>query len=175
MTMQTLTSFVKVRGTAADRTAFRLSDIPQNQEIEFFETDTGDVYAGSRDGWDRKIAGGALLVNAAFIPSSYTGNLTMDGTAQVEALATGVRKVQIANLGVTTEAIRVAFGTDATDAGDNLTIVSTAATTGYYIPAAAEGGSQSVVVLGVPALATHIAVCRAVTADTQSVAVTQGV
>jgi hypothetical protein len=65
MTIQTLTSFAKVRGTAAERAAMRLSDIPQNQEIEFTETDTGDVYTGSRDGWYQGGANGAALVDAS--------------------------------------------------------------------------------------------------------------
>ena len=114
-----------------------------------------------------------------FTPSSYNTNLTMDGTAQTFALATGVARgqgyVHICNLGATTEAIRVAFGTDATDAGDNLNIAAEAATTGYYIPAAADAGGASCVILGAPSNATHCAVANAVAADTQTVAVTQGI
>ena len=110
-----------------------------------------------------------------FTPSSYDADLTMDGTAQTGAIATGATKIQFVNLGATTEAIRVAFGTSASDAGTNLTIAAAAATTGYYIPAEAEGGTQSIVVLGVPTSATHYAVANAVAADTQDVAVNQGV
>ena len=109
-----------------------------------------------------------------FIPSIYSANLTMDGTAQGIALTADMTKVQFVNLGVTTEAIRVAFGTSELDAEANLAIVAAAATTGYYIPASPEGGSQSVVVLGVPEGATHYAVANDVAADTQLVAVNQG-
>jgi len=98
----------------------------------------------------------------------------MDGTAQGIALTADMTKVQFVNLGVTTEAIRVAFGTSELDAEANLAIVAAAATTGYYIPASPEGGSQSVVVLGVPEDATHYAVANDVAADTQLVAVNQG-
>lgn len=114
-----------------------------------------------------------------FTPSSYDADLTMDGTAQTGALATGVKLgqgvVQFCNLGATTEAIRVAFGTSAADAGNNLNIAGSLATTGYYIPAAADAGSAAFVVLGVPLDATHYAVANAVLGDTQTVAVNQGV
>ena len=69
MSIQTLTSFAKVRGTAAERAAMRLSDIPQNQEIEFIETDTGDVYTGSRDGWYQGGSAGKALVSQATLLS----------------------------------------------------------------------------------------------------------
>ena len=114
-------------------------------------------------------------IGGDFTPSSYDADLTMDGTAQTGALATGATKVQFANLGATTEAIRVAFGTSASDAGDNLNIATGAATTGYYIPAAADAGGASVAILGVPVTATHYAVANAVASDTQTVAVNQGV
>lgn len=113
--------------------------------------------------------------HVGFIPSSYDTDLTMDGTAQGVAIATGATKIQFANRGATTEAIRVAFGTSELDAEGNLNIAAAAATTGYYIPAAADGGSQSVIVLGIPAAATHYAVANAVAADTQTVSVTQGI
>jgi len=114
-------------------------------------------------------------IGGVFTPSSYDADLTMDGTAQTGAIATGATKIQFVNLGATTEAIRVAFGTDATDARNNLNVLAGAATTGYYIPAEAEGGSQSVVVLGVPAAAEYYAVANAVATDTQVVAVNQGI
>ena len=84
---------------------------------------------------------GTGLKSSFFTPSQYDADLTMDGTAQTGAIATGATKIQFVNLGATTEAIRVAFGTSALDAGNNLTIAAAAATTGYYIPAEAEGGS----------------------------------
>jgi hypothetical protein len=110
----------------------------------------------------------------AFVPSTYAADLTMDGTAQSVALATGVTKLYVVNRGATTEAIRVAFGTSASDAEGNLNISAAAATTGYFIPAAADAGAASVITLGVPTTATHFAVANAVAADTQAVAVTQG-
>ena len=120
---------------------------------------------------------GSAHVMDGFKPSQYDANLTMDGTAQSVALATGVKqgagRIHVANTGATTEAIRVAFGTSAANAEANLTISAAAATTGFYIPAAAEGGTPTV--LGVPANATHYAVANAVASDTQVVAITQGV
>ena len=110
-----------------------------------------------------------------FIPSQYDTNLTMDGSAQSVVLATGVTKVYFANQGAVTEAIRVAFGTSAANAEANLNIAGGLATTGHYIPAAANAGSQSAQTLGVPTLATHYAVANAVAADTLVVSVTQGV
>lgn len=115
----------------------------------------------------------------AFTPSSYDADLTMNGTAQSGALASGVARglgaVYFGNLGATTEAIRVAFGTSAADAEGNLTISAAAATTGHYIPALADGGANAFQILGVPANATHYAVANAVAADTQTVTVTQGI
>lgn len=121
--------------------------------------------------------GGAAKVQDGFKPSSYDANLTMDGSAQSVALASGVSlgagRVHVVNTGATTEAIRFAFGTSAANAEANLTHVTNLATTGVYIPAAAEGGQPTT--LGVPALATHYAVENAVASDTQVVAITQGV
>ena len=113
-----------------------------------------------------------------FLPLNYDADLTMDGTAQsvalIDAVKEGGGKVQFANRGATTEAIRVAFGTSALNAEAGLTIAAAAATTGYYIPAAADAGCQSIAVLAVPDDATHYAVANAVAADTQDVSITQG-
>lgn len=124
-----------------------------------------------KGGWDYFQEEGNHVV---FVPSTYSADLTMDGTAQSGAIATGAKKIQFCNLGATTEAIRVAFGTSASEAEGNLNIAAAAATTGYYIPAAADAGSQSVAVLGVPPSATYYAVANAVAADTQKVTVNQG-
>jgi len=125
------------------------------------------------------LSGGATKVADGFKPSQYDAALTMDGTAQSVALATGVKlgagRVYFANQGATTEPVMVAFGTSAANAEANLNIAAAAATTGHYIPAAADAGSQSAQTLGVPALATHYAVANAVAADTQVVTVTQGI
>jgi len=134
-----------------------------------------DVGAPFERGPDEKLRQRVVVGNAEFTPSSYDADLTMNGTAQTGALATGATKVQFGNLGATTEAIRVAFGTDAADAALNLTIVAAAATTGYYIPASAEGGANAFAVLGRPKLATHYAVANAVALDVQVVTVTQGI
>lgn len=119
---------------------------------------------------------GALHVMDGFRPVSYDANLTMDGTAQSVALAStvasGCGRVHVVNTGATTEAIRFAFGTSAANAEAGLTIAASAATTGFYIPAAAEGGKPET--LGVPSYATYYAVANAVASDTQVVAVTQG-
>ena len=121
--------------------------------------------------------GSAIKTADGFKPSSYDANLTMDGTAQSVALASGVAlgagRIHVVNTGATTEAIRVAFGTSAANAEANLTISAAAATTGHYIPAIADGVGEAL--LGVPALATHYAVANAVASDTQVVAITQGV
>ena len=108
-----------------------------------------------------------------FTPSQYDTDLTMNNTAQGVALATSASKLFIINGGATGKAIRVAFGTSEGNAGDNLTIVSGAATTGHYIPSPADGYGSCV--LGVPAGATHYAVANAVAGDTQVVYITQGV
>lgn len=132
---------------------------------------TGDVKQSSGATWYRS----PLHERPYFTPSSYDSTLTMDGTAQSVALVGGARKLHVANLGATTEAIRVAFGTSAANAEANLTISTGAATTGFYISAAADNAANSAVILGIPALATHYAVANAVAADTQTVAVTQGI
>lgn len=119
--------------------------------------------------------GGAAKNTELFTPSVYSTELTMDGTAQSGALSSGTLKVQFVNLGATTEAIRVAFGTSAADAEGNLNISAAAATTGYYIPAATQSPSGHIVTLGVPKAATHYAVANAVASDTQTVIVNQGV
>ena len=124
-----------------------------------------------KGGWDYFQEEGNHVV---FVPSSYDADLTMDANGESGAVASGSTKIQIANRGATTEDIRVAFGTSAANAISNLTIATGAATTGYYLPAAADGGSQSVVVLGIPATATHYAVGTATASKTQTVSVTQG-
>jgi len=119
---------------------------------------------------------GETPVSDGFTPLTYAANLTMDGTAttNVVAIATGATRVRVANLGATTEAIYFVFGTSSANATANLTHVTNLATTGVYIPAAVQGGSQSVAVLGVPYLATHFALENAVASDTQDVNVIQG-
>lgn len=109
-----------------------------------------------------------------FVPSSYESDLTMDGTAQTVAIATGAKKARIVNQGATTEAIRVAFGTSSADAGTNLGISTGAATTGVFIGAAADGYTPEIV-LGIPDDATHIAIANATASDTQVVHLELGV
>lgn len=125
------------------------------------------------------VTGGAVHSMDGFKPSQYDADLTMDGTAQSVALATGVKlgagRVEFSNLGATTESIRIVFGTSAANAEANLNIAGGLATTGNYVGAAAEVGSESVKLRGVPALATHYAVANAVASDVQVVSVTQGV
>lgn len=125
-------------------------------------------------------SGGSAHVADGFKPSVYATDLTMDGTAQTVALASGVKlgagRVRVVNQGPTTEAIRVAFGTSAANAVVNLTMTGgTHATTGTYLPALADAGAGAIIILGVDALATHIAVANAAAADTAVVSVEQGI
>ena len=129
-------------------------------------------YVKSSDGSDIGLVG--VKGGIAFTPSQYDADLTMNDTAQAVALATGALKVKVVNRGATTEAIRFAFGTSAANAQANLTIVSGAATTGDYLPSAADQGDGEMV-YGVPALATYYAVANALASDVQIVSITQGV
>ena len=139
--------------------------------------------AGSDDGSGNRLKvplrvhGESVLVNSGFMPGSYDPDLTMNGTAQSGAIATGATKLQFCNLGLTTEAIRVAFGSTALEAEGNLNIVAAAATTGYYIPSLTDAGAGACVVLVVPtaALGGFYAVANAVALDVQIVAVNQGI
>ena len=110
-----------------------------------------------------------------FTPADLSDNLVMNGTARIIALSADTTKLQITNLGATTEAIRVAFGASSAEATANLTIVSAAATTGYYIPAIADAGAGAIREPGVPSGATHAAICNALAGDVQTVLVVQGV
>lgn len=116
---------------------------------------------------------GSTVADTDFRPSVYAADLTMNGTAQAVAIASGATKLRVSNRGATLKAIRLAFGTSASEAQANLTIVSAAATTGMYIFAPADGfqGSQ---IIGIPSLATHFAVANAVAADVQVVSIEQG-
>ena len=120
---------------------------------------------------------GAALVADGFKPSQDSiSDLTMDGTAQAVALASGTNRIVIWNQGATTETIRYAFGTSSANASANLTIAAAAATTGIKVPAYADFGVLCMTQpIGVPALATHIAIANAVAADTQAVQLIQGV
>jgi hypothetical protein len=118
--------------------------------------------------------GSVAVVNPdVFTPSQYDADLTMDGTAQSVALATGASKLRIVNTGATTEDIRLVFGSSASAAETNLGIAAAAATTGMVIQPEADG--VGTVVIGVPSGATHYAVANAVASDTQVVNVTQGI
>jgi hypothetical protein len=128
---------------------------------------------------ETRVSGGATQTADGFKPSQYDADLTMSATGTAVALASGVSlgdgRIHIVNQGVTTEAIRVAFGTSSANALDNLTIVAGAATTGYYMPSNVDVPAGGIATLGVPALATHYAVAPAVAGDVQVVSVTQGV
>lgn len=122
--------------------------------------------------------------NRKFKPSDYVTALTMNGTAQVITLATGVAlglgTVDIYNKGPTTAAIKVAFGISSADAQANLGLTGVApnvyASTGQYeIPTFADAGTLCREQLSVPALATHMAVANAAAGTTAPVSVAQGV
>ena len=127
-----------------------------------------------KGGWDRFQEVGR---HTGFTPSQYDADLTMDGTAQSVALATGTTKLRIVNTGATTEDIRIVFGASASAAETNLTMTTDGApehaTTGMLIQPEADG--VGTVVIGVPSDATHYAVANAVASDTQVVNITQGV
>ena len=110
---------------------------------------------------------------STFTPSNYETDFTMDGTAQSDALAEGVKKLQVVNKGATTEDVRVAFGTSSANAEANLNITTGAATQGFWIGAAADGYDADVII-GVPRSATHYALANGTAADTQTVSVAQG-
>lgn len=143
-----------------------------------YETTLSGANGSKRGNANPAYTNDAAHVMDGFTPSTpYATNLTMDGTAttNVVAIATGVARIRVANLGATAEAIYFAFGTSSSNASANLTHSTNLATTGVYIPAATEGGSQSIVTLKVPDLATHFAIENAVASDTQDVNVIQGV
>jgi len=134
----------------------------------------------SGDSEAQTVIGGAAHVADGFKPSSYDVDITIvAGTAQYGALATGVKlgagRVKFVNRSATTHDARIVFGTSEADCLTNLTVSGGLATTGYYLPAIADGGAISATVLGVPALATHYGILNATAAKTPTVAVTQGV
>ena len=127
-------------------------------------------------------AAGLVVVKGGvdFTPSEYDEDITIvAGTTQYGELAAGVKlgagKVTFFNRSATTHDARVVFGTSEANALANLNVVTAVATTGYYIPAMADGGAASKLVLSVPALATHYAVLNATTLKTPTVAITQGI
>lgn len=125
-----------------------------------------------KGGWDYFAEEGNHVV---FVPSTYSADLTMDATGESLALATGVTKVYVVNQGVTTEDLRVAFGTSAADAITNLAIAAGAATTGYYLPSNVDIPGAGIVTLGVPSGANYIACAPGTAGDTQAVSIVQGV
>ena len=119
--------------------------------------------------------GGASKDTSLFTPSTYSADLTMDADGETLALADGTKKVYIVNQGVTTEDLRVTFGTTAADAITNLAIVAGAATTGYYLPSNADVSGAGVITLGVPSGANFVGFAPGTAGDTQAVSVVQGV
>ena len=118
------------------------------------------------------------VANNDFTPSQYATKLTMDGTAQVVALATGTTKLFIVRTGTTTQDTLVAPGTSSANAETNLGLTggppTTHATTGeIYIPSPADGYGS--VVIGVAEDTTHVAVANATSGDAHVVWVMQGV
>ena len=127
------------------------------------------------------MVGNAAKVNNNFTPSSVgSATLTMDGTAQGGAIATGVTKIQFYNKGAATEDIYVAFGATQAEADGNLTMttdgVPEKATTGHYIPAVADAGANALQILTVPpaSIGGFYAVANAEDSDVQVVKVSQG-
>ncbi len=104
-------------------------------------------------------------------------DLTTDGTGQAVTLATGVAlgkgRVRITSKGLTTEDLRIAFGTSSANAIANLNISGGAATTGVWVGSVADGYMPTII-LGVPASATHVAVERGTNADVFAVSIEQG-
>lgn len=120
---------------------------------------------------------GAIPVFAGIKISSYTPDLIMSATGTAFALATGIKLgaggVKVTNLGVTTEAIRVAFGTSEADALLNLTIVAGAATTGDYLPSNVDVPGAGVEKYRAGKLDTHCAVGPAVAGKINAVAISE--
>lgn len=119
--------------------------------------------------------GGSAKETSLMTPGTYSADLTMDADGESLALADGTKKVYIVNQGVTTEDLRVAFGTTAADAITNLAIVAAAATTGYYLPSNVDVPNAGIVTLGVPSGANFIACAPGTAGDTQAVSIVQGV
>jgi hypothetical protein len=167
---------MQYQGTAAERDA--LTSMSPGDEFHVSSgTGAGSMYMYTGAGWSATRSNGAAVVSDGFKPSQdYISDLVMNGTAQAVALASGTNRVVIWNQGATTETIRYAFGTSQANAEANLTISAAAATTGIKVPAYADFGILCMTnPIGVPALATHIAIANAVAADTQAVQLIQGV
>ena len=144
----------------------------------FFDTDKNQLLVWSGTQLNVAESNGATKVSDAFTPSTmYSSVLTMDDTAttNVVAITASTTRIRFCNLGATTEAVYIAFGTSAANASANLTHSTNHATTGIYLPAAADVGAGSIIEVGVPALATHFAVENAVAGDTNTVSYMQGV
>ena len=166
------------KGTNAERLALDTTKLEASDS--FIESDTRSDYEWSGSSWTVKSSGGATHTADGFKPSQYDIDIIIvAGTTQYGVLATGVKlgagRVKFVNRSATTHDARIAFGTSEANALANLTVAGGLATTGYYLPAIADGGAISSVVLGVPALATHYAILNATAAKTPTVAVTQGV
>ena len=154
-----------------------------NTTTGYNEVYEGDGTTNTATDWryeQQHTKGGHAQVQDAFKPSQdYIDDLTMDGTAQSVALATGVAlgkgRIRVWNKGATTENIRFAFGTSEANAEANLTHSTNRATTGIEIPPYADGGTLCMQTFGVPDNATHYAVENGVASDVQAVQVVQGV
>jgi len=119
---------------------------------------------------------GRIITNDLyFTPIQYDADLTMDGTGQATAIATGVTRLRITNSGATTEDIRLAFGASSAAAVTALTVTGSpaAATTGMLIKPTVDS-TEGYEVIGVPTTATHFAIANATGGDTQVISVTQG-
>ena len=140
----------------------------------YYEWDTGERFTYDGDSYHNSGAAGVPAVGDGFRPSAYQTDLTMNGTAQSVALATGATRIRVVNHGATLNAIRVVFGTSAGNAESNLNIASGAATTGVWVGSAPDGFTPELI-LGVPTNATHYAVANDVNGHTQVVTIEQGV
>lgn len=114
-----------------------------------------------------------------FRQSNYATNLTMGPAGVALTLPAGVKygagTVKVTNLGVTTEAVRVATGVDEADALANLNMVAGAATTGDYLPSNVDVPGAGIEKYGTGLLEAAIAVGPAVAGKTNQVAITLGV
>jgi len=103
-----------------------------------------------------------------FKPSSYESRITTDGIGKTIALSSDATAVRVTNLDATNFAV-VAFGTSASNAIANLTVAGAIGTTGEVILVSSEK------TLGIPVLATHIALITGVNATTPILNIVQGV
>ena len=117
-----------------------------------------------------------LLARAGlFTGSSYTPKLTMGGTAHGGAIPTGATKFKVQNNGTTGQNVAIVFGATQTDANDNLTIVTGAATTGGEFAPIVDGGTPPPENIPSAGIGGFYAIANTIAGHTQKVSLGFGV